>query len=267
MSARRVFVGLGVVADIVAGAHRDQLALAVGREGDVAGPVMTDRHVGHDRLGLAGRDQVAGLVGIAQHVAFGRDIDIFGVGPRREGDAVGPVLQPLGESARRGCRIGAGGGADHADALAVALGEEDVAVGGEPHLPRAAEPGEELGDGEPRRQRQLRVRGLRHQLRHVAGGFRRIGRRQVGGVDEPRHPRRRFGVIAIGRGAGEHLPVVGERHRRGGGYGESKRDPADKGTVDRAHGGPPPRIGGSLEHRRRQWNQPQSSQASRHPRP
>ena len=171
-------------------ADRDEELLAVRREGDVARPVRAALgQAANDDLGLAQRLPVAGGIGEPHDLVRLGDIDEAWIGTGGiKSDAIGAV-EPLGEDGRRG--IAALG--EHAHLAGAALGQEDVAVRRGAQDTRSPEP-------------------FRHQLRHEAGRhagqpalrprhriglgrhrFRRMGRRQVAGLD-PMRPARPVGA-------------------------------------------------------------------------
>ena len=133
----------------------------VGREHQIAGPVAGGGlgDLGHDHLGGAAGLQIAVGIGVADHPIVLGDVDPLRIGPERvEGDAEG-LVQALGEGGVDARPLGPVGGAQHADAPGRLLGDEDVAVGRDHHMPRAGHAVGKQRGAEPRRQREAGVVG------------------------------------------------------------------------------------------------------------
>ncbi len=236
--------------EVALGAHRDEQALAVGREGKVARPVSAGggAQLGDDHLGRAPGLQVAVAIGKADHPIGLGHIDPLRVGPRRvEGDAE-RLVQVGGEDRALGRMGHAARRAQDADP--VVFGDEDVAIRrGAQHVGlvqtlvehRHLEAGRDLGQGAGRR---------RDRLGH-AHANRGEGRLQIGGRDvvadagrvllpvaEDHHAVPDHGVVDLGAGG------VWRRHelrqsRRGGEAGRAEGEDRNRCAELGRHGASP----------------------------
>ncbi len=134
--------------DVRGRADRDEHALAVRREHDVARRMAAIGKTRNDLLRRAARLEVAAAIGKAQHRGGGGDIEKLRVGAGRvEGEAEGCV-EIVGENRAACRRRRAVRRAQYADPIAAGLGDEDVAVGGDPNDARRVQPAREKLHGE-----------------------------------------------------------------------------------------------------------------------
>ncbi|CDX27565.1 hypothetical protein MPL3356_70065 [Mesorhizobium plurifarium] len=181
--------GAHILGDVGAGADRQIERLAVGREGDVARPVVAGGDLGHDGFRLGGRFQVAVAIGEAHDAIAVGDIDPLRLVARRvEGDAVRPG-QALGEDRFLRRLRAAFRQAIDADLVRPAVGDEEVAIRRHAHDAGIFDAGSDQLGGEAGRKLWLRTLGAVGDAAAIGGGLRRIGFRLILRLQQPAHAR------------------------------------------------------------------------------
>ncbi len=154
--------------------------------------------------GLPDGLEIAGLVGKTHDAVGVGDINPFRIVARKECDAE-RFVQPAGIDLAGGRFRGAIGRAQHSDLSSIGLGDEDVAIGRDPHLARPVQP---FGE-----QRNLETIGyLRNGLGRAGDHMRNVGRRrrraglgQVFRLDQSTHAGRTGAPVAERGAAGQQL--------------------------------------------------------------